>query len=72
MSAVVFGNAAHAVPDVFPPNAFNRVIMNAVDLGAVIVQRYDDDEILPRISGNYYDLQHCYWRIKLSIGKNID
>lgn len=62
MPAVLIGDAAHALPDSLAPGGINWALMDAIDLCAMIVQRYDDDEQFSRIAEDFYDLRHPWWQ----------
>ena len=62
LSAVMIGDAAHCVPEIFSQESINRAIWDAIDLCSKIVQSYDDDEeMFARIPLDFYDDQNRYW-----------
>ena len=62
MPAVLIGNAAHAIPEIFSPADINWAMMDAMDLCNMIVERYDDDRLFSQISKDYYDIKFPRWR----------
>lgn len=61
MAAVLIGNAAHTIPELFSPADINWAIMDAIDLCYMIVERYDDDTLFSQISKDYYDIKFPRW-----------
>ena len=56
MSAVLIGNAAHAIPEIYAPDDINSAIVDAFDLCHMIVDRYNDDKLFSQIPKVYYDI----------------
>ena len=65
MPAVLVGNAAHAIPDILFPAHIGWVMMDAMDLCYMIVERYNDDRLFSQISKDFYDIKFRRWRKSL-------
>lgn len=63
--AVLVGNAAHAVPEIYSPADINWALTDSVELCRMIVERYDDDKLFSQISKDFYDLRCRSWHRKL-------
>ena len=62
MPAVLVGNATHSVPEFLFPADISWVIMDAMDLCYMIVERYYDDRLFSQISKDFYDINYYRWQ----------
>ncbi len=65
MPAVLVGNAAHAIPDILSPADISWVMIDAMDLCYMIVERYNDDRLFSQISNDFYDIKFRRWQKSL-------
>ena len=62
MPAVLIGDAAHAIPEMFSPADINRALWDAIELCCMIVERYDDDDTFSTIPEDFYASQSVHWQ----------
>lgn len=65
MPAVLVGNAAHSIPEFLSPADISWVIMDAMDLCYMIVERYYDDRLFSQILKDFYDIKYHRWQKSL-------
>lgn len=65
MPAVLVGSAAHSIPEFLSPADISWVMIDAMDLCYMIVERYNDDKLFSQISEDFYDIKYHRWQKSL-------
>ena len=61
LPAVMIGDAAHGIPASCSPDDMNETISDAIALGRMIIERYDNDSAFAAIPMDFYDYRHSLW-----------
>ena len=65
MPAVHIGHAAHSISEFISPADISWMMMDAMDLCYMIVERYNNDRLFSQVSKDYYDISFSRWRRSL-------